>query len=170
LILVAGVVLLYAQRSQVRPAAVSPTPTASPTASATARPEQTKPPGIDTTQPQLPLPTSARWAVDKGSPDDPQHRSLLELFFDGNAFGFRVVDAGGSTVLRFPIAGSGIFGPETCMARARKPQENATWIAVDQATLDLFVQRYGSYRVIADGIPAGQVTLPLADSGCRISS
>jgi len=56
------------------------------------------------------------------------------------------------------------------MARARKPQENATWIAVDQATLDLFVQRYGSYRVIADGIPAGQVTLPLADSGCRIAS
>ena len=68
------------------------------------------------------------------------------------------------------IAGSGIFDPETCMARARKPQENATWIAVDQPTLDLFVQRYGSYRVIADGIPAGQVTLPLADSGCRIAS
>jgi hypothetical protein len=170
LILVAGIALLYALRSQVPPAAVSPTATASPTASATARPEQTKPPSIDTTQPQLPLPTSVRWAVDKGSPDDPQHRSLLELFFDGNAFGFRVVDAGGSMVLRFPIAGSGIFGPETCMIRARKPQENATWIAVDQATLDLFVQRSGSYRVIADGIPAGQVTLPLADSGCRISS
>jgi hypothetical protein len=111
-----------------------------------------------------------RWAVDKGSSDDPQHRSLLELFFDGNALGFRVVDAGGSMVLQFPIAGSGIFGPETCMVRVRKPQENATWIAVDQATLESFMQRYASYRVIADGIPAGRVTLPLADSGCRVSS
>jgi hypothetical protein len=170
LILVAGVILVYSLRSQVPRAAVSPAATASPTASASTRPEQTKPPGVDTTQPQLPLPTSIRWAVDKGSPDDPQHRSLFELFFDGNASGFRVVDAGGSMVLRFPIAGSGVFGPETCMARARKPQEIATWIAVDQATLDLFVQRYGSYRVIADGIPAGQVTLPLTDSGCRMSS
>ena len=170
LILVAGVILVYALRSQVPPAAVSPAATASPSGSATVRPEQTKPPGIDTTQPQLPLPTAVRWAVDKGSPDDPQHRSLLELFFDGNALGFRVVDGAGTVVLRFPIAGSGIFGPETCMARVRKPQENSTWIAVDQATLDLFVQRYASYRVIADGIPAGQVTLPLADSGCRMSS
>jgi hypothetical protein len=169
LILVAGVVLLYALRSQVPSASVSPTPTSSPTASATTRPELTKPPNL-ATQSQLPLPTSVRWAVDKGSPDDPQHRSLLELFYDGNAFGFRAVDAAGSMVLQFPIAGSGIFGPETCMARVRKPQENSTWIAVDQATLDLFVQRYASYRVIADGIPAGQVTLPLADSGCRMSS
>ena len=159
LVLVVGVVLLYAVRARSSPVAASP----SVRPSATASPEVTKPPF---TQAPLPLPTTVRWAVDRGSPDDPQHRSFLELFFDGAAYGFRVVDASVNVVLRFPIAGSGIFGPETCVARVR-PQAGVTWIAVDQATLDLFMERYRTYRVVAEGIPAGEVTLDLIDSGCR---
>ncbi len=167
LLLVAGIVVLYALRSQVPPASVPATAAAFPTASATTRPEQTKPPGIDTAQPQLPLPTLVRWAVDRGSPDDPQHRSLLVFFFTGNASGFRLLDAAGNVVLRVPIAGSGIFGPETCVARARMPNEITTWVSIDQATLDLFMQRYRTYKVIADGIPTGEATLDVSDSGCR---
>lgn len=137
----------------VQPTAVS---TASPT------PELTKPPGVDTTQPQLPLVTSVRWGVDRRTTG-----TLLVLFYEGYASSFRVVDASGVTVMRFPIAGSGIFGPETCVVRARQARELTTWLGVDEPTLDSFMQRYRTYRVIAEGIPAGEATLPLVDSGCR---
>lgn len=40
-------------------------------------------------------------------------------------------------------------------------------VRVDAPTFDSLIQQYRTYRVIADGIPAGQVTLPLVDSGCR---
>ena len=142
----------------------SPSPSPSPSLSAFATAAVTKPPF---TQPQLPLPTNVRWGIDRGSPDDPQGRSLLELYYEGSASGFDVVDGAGSVLLQFPIAGSGIFGPETCIARGRKPQESATWISVDAPTLDLFIQRYRTYRVVATGIPAGRSTLELTDSGCR---
>ena len=127
-------------------------------------PELTKPPNI---QSQLPLPTTVRWAVDKGSPDDPQRRSLLVLFYDGNARGWRIIDPDGDLLFHVPIAGSGIFGPDTCVARARRPEEVTTWIALDRPTLELFLERSRSLRAVAEGIPAGVVTLPLADSGCR---
>jgi len=126
--------------------------------------ELTKPPNI---QPQLPLPTTVRWAVDKGSPDDPQHRSLLVFFYDGNARGWRIIDPNGDLLFHVPIAGSGIFGPETCVARARRFDEVTTWIALDRPTLELFLERYRTLRGVAEGIPAGEVTLSLSDSGCR---
>ena len=116
---------------------------------------------------QLPLPTTVRWAVDKGSPDDPQHRSLLVLFYDGNARGWRIIDPNGDLLFHVPIAGSGIFGPETCVARARRFDEVTTWIALDRPTLELFLERYRTLRGVAEGIPAGEVTLSLSDSGCR---
>lgn len=140
--------------------ATSPSPTPSPTATA----EQTKPPGLGT-QPQLPLVISVRWALDRRS-----NGTLLVLLYEGNASSFRVIDANGTTVLRVPIIGSGIFGPETCVVRARQPQENTTGVTIDDAALDSFIQRYRTYRVIAEGIPAGEVTLPLVDSGCRSGS
>lgn len=108
-----------------------------------------------------------RWAIDKGSPDDLQRRSLLVLFYDENARGWRIVDANGTELLRVPIAGSGIFGPETCEVKARRPNEITTWIALDQASLERFAQDYRSYRAITEGIPTGSATLEIVDSGCR---
>lgn len=138
--------------------AASPSPSPSPTATV----EPTKPPWVNTTQPQLSLVTSVRWAIDR-LPTGP----MLILLYEGHASSFRIVDENGATVLQIPIAGSGIFGDESCVVSARQPQEGTTWRRIDEAALDLFVQRYRSYRVIADGIPTGQVTLELVDSGCR---
>lgn len=107
-----------------------------------------------------------RWATDKGSPDDPQRRSLLVLLYDGNAQGWSIVDASGTEQFRVPMAGSGIFGPETCVVK-RRPNEIATWRSLDEATLARFVQGYRTFRAIAEGIPTGSATLELVDSGCR---
>ncbi len=154
LALIGGVALLYAARSQVPPAI------AAPTSSSSLRAEQTKPPGLGT-QPQLPLVTSVRWAVDRRSTG-----ALLVLLYQGYASSFRVVDASGATVVQVPIAGSGIFGADSCVGSGQ-PGENVTWVGIDQPTLEAFMQRYATYSVIAAGIPAGEVTLPLSDSGCR---
>lgn len=164
LVILVGIAVLVS-RSQTPPVtATAPAPTATSTPVLTSSPQATPtsaPTGAAT------LPTTIRWGIDKGSPDDPQHRSLLVLFYNGSASSFRVLDASGNLVLRVPIAGSGIFGPETCVVRARLPNEITTFTALDRATVDLFVQRYRSYRVVAEGIPAGQATLDLVDSGCR---
>lgn len=107
-------------------------------------PEFTKPPF---TQAPLAAPTYARWAVDKtGNPEPP-------YFLD----------------LRVPIAGSGIFGAESCVVRARPSgkQENVTSIALDAATLERFMREAASYRVEADGVGVPTVTIPLSDSVCR---
>ena len=45
-----------------------------------------------------------------------------------------------------------------------------TWLGVDQPTIDSFIQRYGMYRLIAEGVPAGQATLALVDNDCRGTS
>lgn len=92
---------------------------------------------------------------------------LLVLFYDGNAQGWRIIDASGADLFRVPIAGSGIFGPETCVARARRPNEITTWVALDQLTIDRFAQQYRGYRAVGEGIPTGSVTLEMIDSGCR---
>jgi hypothetical protein len=138
-----------------------PTTSASPTPSAAI----TRP--VATQEPLAP-PTYVRWAVERagGNPTLPY---VLEFFFDGVATGFRIVDASGQEAHRVPIAGSGIFGPESCMVRARPPgrAEGATWIGVDAITLERFMQRAASYRVEADIVGGRTVTLPLIDSGCR---
>ena len=118
------------------------------------------------TQPPLALPTHVRWAIDgTGQTTSPY---FVELFYDGTATGFRVIDTSGQVVHQFPIAGSGIFGPETCMARARAANENATWLVMDQAALDRFLAEAGTYRVEAIAAGSSQVViLPLSDTGCR---
>ena len=118
-------------------------------------------------QPQLPLPTNVRWLTDKGSPDDPAQRSLLVLLYDGYAQGWQILDATGAVLFRVPIAGSGVFGPDTCLVKTRSSPENATWLALDQMALARFVREYRGYRAVAEGIPASSVTLELVDSGCR---
>jgi hypothetical protein len=151
-------------------ASASPTPTdiaAAPASTPTPTADRTKPPAL-VVQPQLQLPTRVRWAIDQGSPDDTLHRSLLVLFYDGQAT-WRIVDASGTLLFRVPIAGSGIFGPETCVSKARQQAEVTTWIALDVATLDAFMQRYRTYKAIAEGIPSGEASLELVDSGCRPS-
>jgi len=127
--------------------------------------EPTKPAAV--TQPQLPLPTRVRWAIDRGSPDDPQRRSLLVLFYDSPASGWRIIDITGAELFRVPIAGSGIFGSESCVAREQAPGDVVTWRALDDSTLRAFLGRYATYRAIAQGVPAGTATLELVDSGCR---
>src|SRR5438477_10500613 len=141
--------------------AATSAPSSKATASATPSPAPTKP-FASVVQPQLPLPTTVRWAIDKGSPDDPQHRSLLVLFYDGTAQGWRVVDASGTEVFRVPIAGSGIFGPESCVARARQANEVGTWVSLDEMLITRFAQEYRTYRAVADGVPRGWVTVGLA--------
>jgi hypothetical protein len=143
--------------------AVSPSSATSTLAAATP-PNATKPRDQQRT---LPLPTTTRWAIDKPSPNDPQARMLLVLFYDGNAQDWRVVDSSGADVFRIPIQGSGIHGPETCVVTARRPGEGLTWIPLDPVTIDRFVQHYRSYRAVASGIPSGSATLEMVDSGCR---
>lgn len=127
--------------------------------------QPTKP--LPAAQSQLPLPTTVRWAIDKGSPDDPQQRSRLILFYDGIAQGWRVLDGAGAEIFRVPIAGSGIFGPDTCVVKARRPNEVVTWVGLDTAALTQFMRDYQSYRAMAAGVPTGSATLTLTDSGCR---
>jgi hypothetical protein len=143
--------------------AVSPSSATSTLATATSL-SATKSPDQQRT---LPLPTTTRWAIDKPSSNDPQARSLLVLFYDGNAQAWRVVDSSGADVFRIPIQGSGIHGPETCVVMARRPGEGLTWIPLDSVTIDRFVQQYRSYRAVASGIPTGSATLEMTDSGCR---
>jgi hypothetical protein len=118
------------------------------------------------TQRPMPLPTYVRWAIDRGSPDDPQQRSWLVLFFDGHA-SWRIVDRAGRDLFRVPIPGSGIFGLDSCSAKERRPDENTGWRALDRATLEAFVRDHRTTRAIAEGIPSGEVPLELVDTGCR---
>ena len=157
LLLAAGWVVLKGQEASLAPP--QPPSSTNESGSIATAPVPTKPPGIS--QPQLPLVTSVRWAVDRSATG-----SLLILYYTGYASSFAVVDPAGAPVLRFGIAGSGIFDDKSCVAHPL-PGENVTWLGVDAAISDAFAQRYRDYRVIADGVPAGQVTLPLSDSGCR---
>jgi hypothetical protein len=128
-------------------------------------PEVTKPPF---SQPPLSAPTRVAWAIDRvaGQTDRPY---AFELHYDGHAMGFRVVDASEQLVLQVPIAGSGIFGPETCLAaqHADGKTTNATWRGIDETTYRDFVAHSGSYRVEVETIGHGMITLPLGDTGCR---
>jgi hypothetical protein len=116
----------------------------------------------------IPAPTSVRWGID--SSGDPARPYLFELYFTGGAASFHIVDEAGQVVLRVPIAGSGIFGPDTCLARhtAKSSGWKGTWVSVDAVTYGQIVANSSRYRVEAEAINAtGSVTLPLVDSGCR---
>ena len=119
------------------------------------------------TQERLAPPTYVRWAVDKSASADRPY--LLVFIYDGVATSFRVIDGSGQVVLRVPIAGSGVFGPETCAVRARPPgkTEGFTWLSVDAEGLQRFTANASSYRIEADSVAGRTVTIPLADSGCR---
>lgn len=140
------------------PAPTPPPPTSSPSIS--------KPPSG---QAPLPPPTYVRWAVDKS--DDIARPYRLDLFYDGIATDFRIVDASGRLVLRVPIIGSGIFSPETCVAKARPSgkTEGFTGISIDASALQQFMTNAASYMVEADSVAGATVKLPLSDSGCRAS-
>ncbi|HKW78250.1 MAG TPA: hypothetical protein VJQ09_04060 [Candidatus Limnocylindria bacterium] len=101
-----------------------------------------------------------------GPPDRPY---FFELYFDGGATGFRIVDATGRLVLTLPIAGSGIFDANTCMVVTNPggKSQNATWRSIDDATHQDLVARGATYRVEVDTIGHGVITLPLVDTGCR---
>jgi hypothetical protein len=110
-----------------------------------------------------------RWAVDKSG--DPARPYFLDLIYDGVATSFRILDGAGQVVLRVPIAGSGVFGPDTCAVRARPAgkSEGFTYLVIDAPTLERFVANASSYRVEADSVGGRTVTVPLTDSGCRAS-
>ncbi len=162
LILVLGAGVLFAVRAQEPPTRVFHAPSPAPTTSA---PSISKPPSI---QAPLPLPTYVRWAVDKSS--DAGRPYLLVLIYDGVATNFRIVDVAGQVVLRVPIAGSGVFGSETCAVKARPAgkTEGFTFISIDASALQQFVTNAASYKAEADTVGA-TVTVPLSDSGCRAS-
>jgi hypothetical protein len=144
-------------------ALVSDKPSLSPTSAPTSTPGVTKPP---VSQAPLPAPTQVRWAIDH---TDQPGRHLFELQYDGTAMGFRVVDASGRQVVVVPIAGSGIFGPETCLVAARTGTDTATWVSVDEPTYQDLLAHAASYRVDVETIGHGTITLPLVDTGCRRS-
>ncbi|HEU5287734.1 MAG TPA: hypothetical protein VFV20_04975 [Candidatus Limnocylindria bacterium] len=138
------------------------TATPAPSPAATTRSaEITKPP-----QPSqvLPPPTYARWAIDQSA--DPSKR-LFVLFYDAPALGFRLLDAAGEVIVRVPIAGSGIFGPDTCVASAHRANEITTWAGVDEPTYRRILANIATYRLEADAVGGPTVTIPLSDSGCR---
>ena len=128
LVLAATIVLAACGPSGAPSAFVSDKPSPSSTPVATVSREVTKPP---VSQAPLPAPTRLTWAIDRA---DQPGRHLFEIHFDGSAMGFRVIDASGRLVLALPIAGSGIFGPETCMVAATAGTRGATWVAVDEPT------------------------------------
>ncbi len=68
------------------------------------------------------------------------------------ASGFRVIDTSGQLVLQLPIAGSGVFGPETCLYALDKDGKitNGTWRSIDDATYRDFVAHAASYWVEVD--------------------
>ncbi len=136
------------------------TPTTTPTPSATT----TKPAA---TQEPLAPPTYVRWAVDKGAFAERPYS--LVFIYDGVATNFRVVDGSGQVVLRVPIAGSGVFGPETCVVRARSvgKTEGFTYLLIDSDTHQRFIANASSYRIEADSVGGRTATVPLTDSGCR---
>jgi hypothetical protein len=133
--------------------------TAAPTLSATSTKTSTQEP--------LPPPTYVRWAVDKSAFAERPYS--LVFIYDGVATNFRVIDGSGQVALRVPIAGSGIFGPETCAVRARQAgkTEGFTYLLVDADTLQRFTANASSYRIEADSVGGRTVTVPLTDSGCR---
>src|SRR5256885_8991599 len=125
-LLATTMVLAACSPSGASTAFVSDRPTPSSTPVATVSREVTKPP---VSQAPLPAPTNVRWAMDR-SPHP--GRRLFELHYDGAAMGFRVVDESGRQLIVLPIAGSGVFGPETCMATAKAPTDTATWVGMDE--------------------------------------
>jgi len=141
------------------PTATVATPTVSPTGSATITPVAT--------DERLAPPTRVRFAVDRGA--DPARPYFLDLFYDGVATGFRVLDASGEVVLRVPIAGSGVFGLETCAVREHGPgkTEGLTYTSVDAETVQRFTANPSAYHVDVDSVAGRTVTVPLIDSGCR---
>lgn len=140
-----------------------PSASAATAATATPTPERTKPFAV-TQQPIAP-PTYARWAIDGGSADGDRH--LFVLFYDSPATGFRLIDASGSVVLQIPIAGSGIFGADTCVSSAQRPREVITWAGLDAATYQRILANIATYRLEADAVAGPTVTVPLSDTGCR---
>jgi len=140
---------------------VSDRPTASTTSAPTVTPGVTKPP---VSQAPLPAPTHVKWAIDHS---DQPGRHVFELHYDGTAMGFRVIDDAGRQIIVVPIAGSGIFGPETCMVAAKAGAEVATWVGVDEMTYQDLLAHAASYRVEVETIGHGTITLPLVDTGCR---
>jgi hypothetical protein len=162
-LLAATTVMAACGPSGASTAFVSDKPTPSSTPVATVSREVTKPP---VSQAPLPAPTHLRWAIDHA---DQPGRHLFEIHFDGSAMGFRVVDASGRQVLLVPIAGSGIFGPETCMVTATTGTEAATWVAVDEPMYQDLLANAATYRVEVETIGHGTITLPLVDTGCRRS-
>ena len=142
---------------------VSDSPTASPTSAPPRTPDVTKP---SVSQAPLPVPTHVRWAIDH---TDEPGRHLFELHYDGTAMGFRVVDDAGRQIIVVPIAGSGIFGPETCIVAARTGADTATWVSVEEPTYQDLLAHAASYRVEVETVGHGTITLPLVDTGCRRS-
>jgi len=142
----------------------APLSASSPTASSTLAPQS---PTATSMRTLSAVPTHVSWAVDKF--DNAARPYALVLFFDNGAMGFRIVDSASGLVLQVPIAGSGVFGSQTCMARARPSgkTENSTWIAVDSGTLQHFMTNAGSYHVQVIAIEGPAFDLPLTDTGCR---
>jgi hypothetical protein len=116
----------------------------------------------------IPSPTNVSWGIDKSESSDRPY--YFELYFDGGASGFDLLDGAGQTIARIPIAGSGVFDASSCLAKhtAKSAGRNATWILVDESTYRLILANAQSYRVEAETIDGARVVmLPLADSGCR---
>jgi hypothetical protein len=103
--------------------------------------EVTKPP---VSQAPVPAPTHVTWAIDHSAQPG---RRLFELHYDGAAMGFRVVDESGRQLIVLPIAGSGIFDQVSCMATAKAPTDNATWVGMDEPVYQELLAHAASYRV-----------------------
>jgi hypothetical protein len=108
-----------------------------------------------------------RWAIDKGSPDDPQQRSWLVLFYEGKAASWWIVDQNGAFVLLVPISGSGVAG--RCATQHGGAGISVTWRAVDSTTLARFQQSWPTLRAIGEGPNHIGVRTELADTACRAS-
>ena len=100
----------------------------------------------------------------EGSPSFVLNDGRQKLY--GNV-GFRLIDASGSVVLQIPIAGSGIFGADTCVSSAQRPREVITWAGLDAATYQRILANIATYRLEADAVAGPTVTVPLSDTGCR---
>lgn len=129
-----------------------------------------------TPTPPRPAPTQIRWAVDSGSADS--RRSWLVFFLPVGTFALSIVDPredhpcsvqAPCDVPWFspPIADPTRFGPEACASAERDPGQAIAVSALDNATIDAFVQRYQGLRAFMRFLHGGEARLDLVDSACR---
>ncbi|HET8568478.1 MAG TPA: hypothetical protein VFM93_05765 [Candidatus Limnocylindria bacterium] len=114
-----------------------------------------------------PGPVGTSWGVDPG--EAPEEFRVVFAFDGPRPYSLRVDRRDGTAFFRVPIAGSGIHGADSCMARlATGAARGTTWVRLRGPDLREFVATASSLSVQTD--EPGAPEIALRDSGCRPSA